>query len=258
METVVRKSFQGVSNIIRFNWHFYALACVLIICMMVTMCFANGLVGITCSIVIAGIVLSTSVSLAVSYYIYDYSTLYAFDWLRKFKSGAMERIVNIHAGFDETSAALALNFPQAELHVFDFYDPAKHTERSIARARKIYAPYPTTIQIKTDSIPLKKNFVDLLFAIFALHEVRDRQERIGFLQCQRAILKDEGTCIVVEHLRDLPNFFAYNIGFFHFLSASEWNITFSQAGFRVVRKFKITPFVNVFILKKDSWNHTLK
>jgi hypothetical protein len=89
-----------------------------------------------------------------------------------------------------------------------------------------------------------------VFNIFALHEVRNRDERINFLKEQVAVLRKEGQVVIVEHLRDVPNFLAYNIGFFHFLSGTEWNHNFLQAGLFIVKRFKITPFINVFILRK--------
>jgi hypothetical protein len=69
-------------------------------------------------------------------------------------------------------------------------------------------------------------------------------------------LRDAGKVVVVEHLRDVPNFLAYNIGFFHFLSEKEWSDNFCQAGFNVDVKFKITPFITVFILRKGQWKYT--
>jgi SAM-dependent methyltransferase len=143
-------------------------------------------------------------------------------------------------------------YPHADLKVFDFYDPKKHTEVSIKRARKAYEPYPNTKNINTDFIPLAENSTDVVFNIFSLHEVRNREERINFLKRQHRSLKDDGRCIIVEHLRDLPNFIAYNIGFFHFLSPHEWKNNFLMAGFEIGSVIKVTPFVSVFILNKSN------
>ena len=59
-------------------------------------------------------------SLLVSWYVYDLSNLYKLSWL--FPNNDNIKIVNIHAGFDETSVLLSAKFPNAELIVFDFYD----------------------------------------------------------------------------------------------------------------------------------------
>ena len=137
-------------------------------------------------------------------------------------------MVNIHAGFDETSILLSTKFPDAELIVFDFYDPEKHTEVSIKRARKAYPSYPNTKKIITSTIPLGDSCADKIFVTLAAHEIRDDNERIIFFKELYRILKTGGQIFVTEHHRDLYNFIAYTIGFFHFHSYSTWTNTFRR------------------------------
>jgi hypothetical protein len=148
----VRKPFQGIINIIRFNWHFYLIAFVAISLLYFIAGFwmKNPLLA---NLVSAVVLLPVLISLLISYYVYDRSGLYALNWLT-IDNSRPEHMINIHAGFDETSTILRKKFPLAHLSVFDFYDPAKHTEVSIKRARKAYPPYPSTIQINTEVIPL--------------------------------------------------------------------------------------------------------
>lgn len=254
MEGVIRKPFQGVANIIRFNWHFYVIAIIAVLVLLATANFTGKMVSWSCVALAIGIIASVSISLFVSYYVYDQSGLYNFMWLHQFNKEDIGNIVNIHAGFDETSSILEKAFPKTMLHVFDFYNPLSHTEISIERARKAYPPYDGTIKITTAELPLSKNSVDIIFNIFALHEVRDRNERVLFLKQQANTLRQEGKLVVVEHLRDIPNFLAYNIGCFHFISCHEWYANFRQAGLRMDHAFKITPFITVFILKKPDGN----
>jgi hypothetical protein len=232
-----RVAFQGVTNIIRFNWHFYVIA---------IGCIA-GCVIFHQYLLILLIVLSTVISLAVSWYVYDYSNLYTLDWI---DFPGTHHLLNINAGFDETSILLSAKFPAAELTVFDFYDPAKHTEISIERARKAYGPYPGTMNISTDNIPLLN--ADLICMMLAAHEIRNREERIQFFSLLKERLNDHGQMLVLEHLRDLPNFMAYNIGFFHFFSKKEWRRTFTGAGFTIYKEIKVTPFLSAFILQKNG------
>lgn len=251
MEATIRKPLQGVVNIVRFNWHYYVLAAIVVGLLMLSLLFLSSVF----SWVIKGLILITIlpvvVSLLVSCYVYDLSDFYQLKWLSQLNVDASATIANINAGFDETSALLRKKYPGSVLKVFDFYDSSRHTELSVARARKIYASDPGTIAINTDGIPLPKGSVDVIFNIFSLHEVRDRNERILFLRHQHAVLKDDGCCVLVEHLRDWPNLVAYNIGFFHFYSAAEWSLCFSSAGFKIESVFKMTPFVSVFIFRKD-------
>ncbi len=249
METL-RKPFQGVTNIIRFNWHFYAIAIVLLSLTMYAAKYFEVSFRPLIYLLSALAFVTMLLSLLVSMYIYDISDLYQFKWIQNDKS--QSALVNIHAGFDETSALIKDLHKDATLHVFDFYDPQKHTEISIKRARKAYPCFPNTIQVQTDNLPLPDASVDTIFVIFAAHEIRDAQERVRFFQELNRILKQEGTIYVVEHLRDLLNFGAYNIGFLHFHSQQTWYDTFDKAHLKIKTETKLTPFISNFALCKHG------
>jgi hypothetical protein len=138
------------------------------------------------------------------------------------------------------------------LRVFDFYDPLKHTEISIERARNAYPPFPGTEKIDTSAVPLHANSADLILLILSAHEIRNHKERSDFFKQLNGALSDHGRIVVVEHQRDLPNFMAYTIGFFHFLSGRIWKETFVRAHLVLDEKKKITPFLSIFILKKHG------
>ncbi len=250
MEQSVRKPLEGVTNILRFNWHFYAFSIVLIgVLLIAKTWFSNFYIVLFFKILIALTLLGTVLSLAVSYYVYDVSGLYRLKWLDRLNISPGSTMVNIHAGFDETSTLLATKYPHAALRVFDFYDPSKHTEISIERARKVNPPYPGTEHIETQALPLEPASTDLVFLILAAHEIRNTAERIAFFADLRRSLKANGRIVVVEHLRDIPNFLAYNIGFLHFYATKVWLDTFQGAGLVIDQTMKITPFISVFSLK---------
>jgi len=251
METVMRKPFQGVVNIIRFNWHFYVIAFLVMCGLTIANSFLAADIQWIIPTLILLAVLSIVLSLGISYYIYDYADIYSLDWLQPLNIADDTNLVNIHAGFDETSHLLAKRYSTSTLQVFDFYDPAKHTEVSIERARRLYTPYPNTLKISTTNIPLPANSADYIFNIFAAHEIRDPAERVAFLKQLHACVKPTGYVVVLEHLRDLPNFIAYNIGFFHFHSRQEWKHNFSDAGFILEQELSLTPFLALFILRKN-------
>ena len=197
---------------------------------------------------LAGLVVgATLLSLLASAYVYDLSDLYQLNFAGGGAAGA-KTVVNINAGFDETSAILHERFPEAELVVLDFYDPARHTEVSIARARRAYPPYPGTRTVTTETLPLADASVDRLFLTLAAHEIRDVEERIAFFRECCRVLAPGGRVYVTEHLRDAANFVVYNIGFFHFHSRRSWLATFAAAGLSVVEEHKTIPFVSTFIL----------
>ncbi len=248
----VRKPLQGVWNIIRFNWHFYEIAAVAVTGLFIIARFLTHPYLLLVLIAAWLIVITTIGSLGVSLYIYDLSGLYKLHWLSNLHIKENAVIVNINAGFDETSALLQRKYPNTALCVFDFYDPLKHTEVSIKRARAAYAPFEGTRQISTGLIPLTDEFADVVFLIFAAHEIRDKTERDRFFNELNRILKPGGKVVLLEHLRDVPNFMVYNLGFFHFMSKSSWLNTFLNTGFNIHHEIKFTPFITYFVLGKNG------
>ena len=83
--------------------------------------------------------------------------------------------------------------------------------------------------MNTALLPLPDNYADHIFLMFSAHEIRCESERKCFFEELKRVLKPQGTIILLEHLRDMPNFLAYNIGFFHFMSKSSWYNTFNYA-----------------------------
>ena len=246
----LRKPFQGVLNIIRFNWHFYAIAIVFLCALLILNPFVDVAFKNYISIVLITVFTIILSSLIVSFYVYDLSNLYQLDWLDDDK--IQINIANISAGFDETSHLLELKFKNAKLTALDFYNPETHTEVSIKRARKAYPAYANTVIINTNHITLQNDSFDIIFMILAAHEIRNNDERIMFFKEASSILKPNGQIIVVEHLRDFANFLAYNIGFFHFLSKTSWLKTFQSSNLKITKIEKITPFITIFTLQKHG------
>ncbi len=252
MEGLKRKPFQGVTNIIRFNWHFYVIAFIAIAILLGFRNFLPEVFILPVNLLVVLSITSISLSLAASYYIYDLSNLYSLDWLNRLAMAGEARIVNINAGFDETSTLLQQKYPSANLTVFDFYDPVKHTEVSIERARKAYPAFPGTKKITSDSVPLENSSTDCIFLVFSAHEIRNTPERIAFFKELHRVLNSNGKIVVVEHQRDIYNFIVYNFGFFHFFSGTTWRKTFASAELIISEEFKITPFITTFILQKNG------
>lgn len=246
----MRKPFQGIWTVISFNWHFFVLAFGLAILLLIV---ANGLGSLsTVAHVIAVLILATtSISLLVTFYVYDASELYSLNWLNELDE-IPKTIVNIHAGFDETSQLIQQHFGTTQLQTFDFYDPKKHTEVSIKRARKVSTPFPGTTSISTAKIPLNDITIDLVIVFMSAHEIRNDKERIGFFAELNRITKPNGKVVVVEHLRSTMNFIAYTIGFFHFHTRKTWLNTFEKAHFSVHSEKNLTPFVTIFSLSKNG------
>lgn len=249
---IARRPFQGVINIIRFNWHFYLISAASVLAVLFLKRYLPGQLQLGADILVFLVIAGTFISLAVSYYIYDHSGIYSLDYLNSLNITGNKKLVNINAGFDETSGTIKEKYPTSKLDVFDFYDPEKHTEVSIERARKAYPPFPGTIKIETDNVPLTDGSVDYIFLIFAAHEIRDHTERINFFKQLNKSLSSNGKIVVTEHQRDIYNFFAFNFGFFHFFSDKTWLDTFNKAGLKIEQSFKFTPFIKNYILTKQT------
>ncbi len=244
---IERQKFQGVLNILSFNRHFYVIGLIVLAIIIIGL-FLLKVPLIWPIIVVSVFSYGLLMPLIISAYVYDFSGYYDFKWLKQLQLGELKsgQVVNINAGFDETSFILKNNFPDSRLRVFDFYNPENHTEPAIIRARKVSSTYPDTKQISTDYIPLEDNSVNIVFLLSAAHEIRTHKEKVSFLKECKRICKPNGKVITVEHLRDVPNFFAFSIGFTHFFSKKTWHKAFNEAGFLSFKETKFTPFMSIF------------
>ena len=244
---ITRRKLQGVLNILSFNRHFYVFGLGVL-----AILFASRLLfkwnDTVFWLVIIAFLYGLLMPLIVSAFVYDFSGFYNYNWLNNHIKDDIEvkQIVNINAGFDETSFIIKNKFPHADIKVFDFYNAKQHTEPAIKRARKVSLVYPDTQQIASSSIPLKDNTADIIFLLSAVHEIRSHEEKIQFLKECNRLCKPEGKVIMVEHLRDFPNFLAFSIGFTHFFSRNTWKNAFKCAGFSSFQETKFTPFMSVF------------
>lgn len=247
----LRKSLQGTLNIVRFNVHIYFAS--LVLALLMAFCVFKVPSAWQMWFVVAALLVSlaTLASLVVSAYVYDCSNLYQMPWMKEIRWLKDSRLVNIHAGYDEFSCLIKEFCPACRLEVFDFYDSANHTELSIRRARQLSAQHPDTIKVSTNGLPLNTGMADVVFVMFAAHEIRDREEQLQFFRELKRVLSPGGQIVVTEHLRDLPNFLAYSLGFFHFHSRRRWCSCFAGAGLSLSKEMKTTPFVTTFILEHD-------
>lgn len=242
-----RRKLQGVLNILSFNRHFYVSGLGVLAALIASYLLMEW-PDILFWLIIVAFLYGFTMPLIVSAYVYDFSGYYSFHWLKNLirNDERVKLIVNINAGFDETSFIIKNKFPHSDLKVFDFYNARQHTEPAIKRARKVSLVYPNTQQIASNLIPLKDNTVDIVFLLSAVHEIRSNEEKVQFLkECYR-LCKPDGKVIMVEHLRDFPNFLAFSVGFSHFFSRSVWKNAFERAGFSSFQETKFTPFMSIF------------
>ena len=162
------------------------------------------------------------------------------------------RWANIHCGFDETTAPLDRLFPHSERLVLDIYDTGEMTEASLQRARHYETQAPEAVHVRCDALPMRDEQMDAVFLLFAAHELRHRPARSVLFQESYRVLAQGGRLLLVEHLRDGWNFLAFGPGYWHFLPRREWEAQIREAGFTVERGFHKTPFVQAWLLRKET------
>lgn len=242
--------WRGALTIARLNWPFYAAAALVLVAAFVgfivvveaALKIAFALTAAACAWFLLG-------SLSVSHQVYDRSDLYRWSWVeRALRDSDALRFVFCHAGFDEASDSLRKHLGNVEWHVLDHFDRARMTEASIRRARRMYPPVPGTLAAPFNKWPIASESVDVVFGLFAIHELRSEEERSAWLLEARRCLRVGGRIVLVEHTRDLANFFAFGPGFLHFHSPGSWSRCWRRAGLSGLDEFRITPFVRVFVI----------
>jgi SAM-dependent methyltransferase len=250
MNAVVRRPWQGVLQILQFNWRSYLSTAAVIALALLAAPFLPRLLRVGLLIGVAPALFWLTSSLFVSHYIYDRFPLYDLSWIPRALSRMPGRWLNIHCGLDETSSLLADLFPGTAFDVIDIFDPRVMTEASIIQARRIERGAIAATPARFDDLPFGSGTFDAAFCIFAAHELRqDCQRAALFLEVARVLIPG-GQLVLMEHSRDWWNLLAFGPGFLHFFSQRAWRKTASQGGFEVETELSMTPFVHVYVLRR--------
>jgi SAM-dependent methyltransferase len=249
-----RTRFQGVAQIVRFNWPFY-LAATLVLSAGGCAAFMASMpffVRAIFAAVIGAAAFWLISSLIISHYIYDRAGIYDGNWIQRSLRNSPKRWATFHAGLDEFSAILLKLFPDSEGLILDLFDPNEMTEPSIKRARHLAKQLPEPIHADFRALPLQDDELDAAFLFFSAHELRKPESRIRFFRELRRVLRSNGEMILLEHSRDWPNFVAFGPGCFHFHSRRTWIRAIKSTVFAIIKEFMLTPFVRAFVLEKSA------
>ena len=254
MQMSKRGKYQGVAQIVRFNWPFYVVAAVLLVAgvsivFAITMPFAFRLFVV---VAMAAAAFWLTMSLVIAHYIYDRTRMYDGAWIKRCLRTSPIHWATFHAGLDEFGQILHQTFPDSEGIIVDFFDPIEMTEMSILRARQLGENSIEAIRAKFRALPFKNNELDAAFALFAAHELRKSESRTQFFRELARVLKSNGEIILLEHLRNWPNFLAFGPGCFHFHSRTSWIEAIDTAGLAIEKESSFTPFVRAFLLTKRA------
>lgn len=251
---MTRGPLHGVAQIVRFNWPSYVagLAVVALSIAALRLDAVTGLVRAGVWAVAVPTAWWLVASLLASHWVYDRSRLYAFDWLRDCLDETPRDWIHLHAGLDESTGLLEQRLGVAPRAVHDFFRAEALTEPSLARARKLRRSDPRTRPAPLDALPLEAAACDAVFSVFSAHEVRDSAARAALFREMARVLRPAGAIVLVEHLRDLPNFVAYGPGSLHFLGRSAWQETAAASGLAIRREVAITPLVKALVLRSTG------
>ena len=187
-------------------------------------------------------------SLLVSHWIYDQSDLYRFGWLQKniWENKPPRDATIVHAGYDEVSSLLEKFFPNTKWTALDIHDPKIMPEPSIAMARKRYPPSGKQVRIAYND--WGNHAASYILFPLTAHELRHSDQRIDLF---RQAKQTGGKIVLLEHLRDLPNFVAFGPGFLHFHSRKSWEHDIEKSGLQIEKTFRVTPFLRCYVLSPD-------
>lgn len=254
VKAAARGQFDGVLQIVRYNWPFYGAAVVggAGIVALVLLLRPPSLISLVLIAGAAAAIFWLAISLAVSHYVYDRSDLYRWQWIRQRVMQDPRHVVNIHAGLDETSVALQEIFPASEVTILDVYDDEEMPEPSITRARRDAGGALASVSADFRALPLDPESADLVSLIFVAHELRRREAKEALFGEIARILKPGGRLLLVEHLRDTWNFLAFGPGAFHFFPRREWLLVGQAAGLQLTAELKRTAFVRAFVFRRGD------
>jgi len=250
----IRQPGQGVRNVVRFNWDFYAVGSVAAGLGSVGLLGWGhwlpdavqwlGWLGIG-----AGLYLLLA-SLLVSWWVYDAAPLYRWQWVPAFLGRNPKlplRALNIHSGFDESSRTLRQLFPTSSWQSADLFHSLPQREKSIIRARQLYPPDGSAQPAAPHQLPYSTADFAVVALLFAAHELRAARQRRELLAEVRRVLQPGGQLVLVEHVRDAANTLAFGPGVFHFFGAREWERAAAEVGLQLQKTQRHTPFVRAWV-----------
>jgi hypothetical protein len=239
---LMRGRFQGLSNVLLFNWPYYALAGASTVVCSIAAVLVSTPWTIAFGVAAAGSFYYIAASLLASHIVYDRSDLYRLGWLSRLPT-TPRSAANVNAGFDETTELLRSALPGLCVDSYDFFSAEENTEPSIARAR---ARYPAKSHLLADGL---RGTYDTIFLLLSAHEMRSEESRVQLFRDLSQGRSSGGQIVLVEHLRNAANFLAYGPGFMHFHSDRTWRKSIQKSGAAVKLDFAITPFLRCYVIQ---------
>jgi SAM-dependent methyltransferase len=239
----------GALRIFLYNWPLYAATWASAALAVVLAVVLGGPLGVVVVTGALGAVAWSAASLAVSFHVYDRSPLARGTWLAEFLPAGAPAWISVDTGLDaEVDLDAALAGPC--LGRLDVYDGRIVGRGSVRRARSTTPRKHAAQPCSALALPLGDATCELACVVFTAHEVQLPTDRVRFFEELRRVLAPRGRVLVVEHLRDVPNFLAFGPGFLHFHPRREWLRVAKAANLAVTKTAKVTPWVTALLLEK--------
>jgi ubiquinone/menaquinone biosynthesis C-methylase UbiE len=175
--------------------------------------------------------------LFASFIVYDWGHKREYDRLLELAGlHSANVVIDITCGKLRGTQGLLSRLKQGHYFLIDIYDGQKMTDSALRRAREMAPPLESDRRIyrrtgQAESLPIPHNWADLVYCSFSLHELQHSQDRQKIFAEFARILKPNGKLLMAEHGRDLPNFVAFGLGVFSFLTPAAWDKYMREAGF---------------------------
>lgn len=197
------------------------------------------------------ILINIALSLFASYQLYDQSNLYKPEkLLERIQFSKNDKGILLHASFDPISRKLENLIEPENLKIYNLYSNRHEDEKSIEISNKVFPPHPNQISVDPTQLEDESNSIDYIFAITSAHEILTQDKRVKFFREANRILKDDGTLILCEQMRNLINFVFFNIGAFHFVTLKDWEEAINESGMKITKKEKLTNWGTVMYIEK--------
>lgn len=197
------------------------------------------------------ILLNILLSLFASYKLYDQSNLYEpeklFEGIQFKKS---DKGILLHASFDPISRKLETLIEPENLKIYNLYGNRHEDEKSIEISNKAFPPHPNQVNVDPTNFKDKSKSIDYIFAITSAHEILTQEKRVKFFKEAKRIMKDDGTLILSEQMRNFINFLFFNIGAFHFVTLKDWEEAINESGMKITKKEKLTNWGTIMYIEK--------
>ncbi len=197
------------------------------------------------------VIINIAMSLFASYKLYDQSSLYEPEKLFEgIQFNKNDKGILLHASFDPISRKLENLIEPENLKIYNLYGNRHEDEKSIEISNQVFPPHPNQIDVDPTNLEDKSNSINYIFAITSAHEILTQDKRVKFFKEAKRILKDDGTLILCEQMRNFINFVFFNIGAFHFVTLKDWEEAIDESGMQIIKKEKLTNWGTVIYIGK--------